>query len=168
MREYRIYKPNSNVKGAASKIQLCIRPKKAANGKSYDDLMVFWECAPQIPSQNDNGAFDWKNSIKMKLSEVDIGEILCCFRRLKPHAGSEKGMFHQNQNGNSVLTLKMAENNAMFYFRMSVKRGDKSSACQHTISFGEAEIIRVLLEGILQKFYLGSDINTPITDFSVD
>ena len=144
MKEYRIYRPNKQGNGTASKVSM--RTNKETR---YNDKYLFWEIAPQTGvDENKNASFDWRTkdkkdtkSIVVKIGLPDCGEMLAV---LKGRAESVD-LFHQNQHGNSVI--KFGWNNKKLGIQISSKKGDaEPNRLQHGISIGEAAILEVFFE----------------------
>lgn len=151
--EYRIYKPNPNKNGAASKLQIKVKQEE------YRQVLLFWESALQtgIDAQG-NASFGWKENgkrIAFKLEAIDIGEILAVLNGKKPFAGMPakdgKGgaIFHKNATGNAVFKLQKAEKEGItfYWFELSAKKNDGGPAVsiKHTITAAEGEVLRVLM-----------------------
>lgn len=158
-KNYRIYKPNNQGTGAASEWQLSFKPEE-----KFDNVMLFLGATKQVPGKdsNDNQQFAWKDKsqcITMKLGELDCGEILAVLNGLKDKAGSEKGIFHQNAKGNTVLSFsKYVNKEGVFVgygLRLSKKNKDEADSLliQHLLSVAEGEILRVLINKALEAFY---------------
>lgn len=153
-KEYRVYKPNKNNNGSALKIQYKMKPKQ---GKDYSEGMLFLEIAVQTGTdENGNASFDWAmaegykgKSVTMKLGLTDIGELLLVLNGKKEYAGppakpgqkSGMGLFHQNKNGNTVLKFGKIPNGYAAQLSTS-----KEHSFRISVSDGEAEILKVLLE----------------------
>lgn len=157
---YRIYKINKNVdKGAATQFQLSVKDCKYG-----EDVMVFAETTKQTGfDSNENASFAWKDkelTITVKLEEVDIGEILAVLSGLKTGLGpKEEGLYHSNARGSSTLNLKASldDNGKLkgYYWNISRKVNETNVVTRynHTVSIGEAEILRLLLvEAVQRKF----------------
>lgn len=159
--EYRIYKPNTTNSGAASKIQVKIKPGK------FRDVQIFWEASLQIKSKDENAAFAWTDAAKkvtMKLSEVDLGEILAVLNGQKDFAGppgkdgKNMGLFHKNKTGNATLqfTKLKGQNSPLhtYYVRLAAKKADgKLIEVKHAISISESEILKVLLSNAVSLIF---------------
>lgn len=154
--EFRIYKPTKSNTGAASAIQT-----KMTSVKGRHELQLFWVATKQVQSKTKNAAFAWKDkeqTVTMKLGDPDVGEILAVLRGVKDSMGRKeskdkpgKGLFHQNPNGNTTMTLQANYNDATgepsYYIRLASKsKQGKLIEVKHSITVGEAEFIRVLLE----------------------
>jgi hypothetical protein len=157
--EYRIYKPRSGGDGSATRLQL-----KEKMEKFGPRVFLFLESVKQIGfDEKKNAKFDWKDpkgKITMKLESVDIGELLAVLTGLKHFIGTDpsKGLYHQHPNGNTVLTFnKILKDNQTPYFalRISAKRKMEKEALviQHTITLGEAAILRSLLNEAILRMY---------------
>ena len=155
-KEFRIYKPNKNNNGAASKWQLS--SKKSEHGIT---TMLFLTMGSQTGiDSNGNAAFGWTDESKniiMKLGILDIGELLSVLRGIKSYVGESnnredgKGLYHETEKGNSVLKFYCCppdQYSSTKYYKIvaSQKRGNQTIKCYHTISIAEAQILFSLLE----------------------
>jgi len=139
-----MYKPRRSCDGCAS--QWSISSKKDC---------VFLEMAKQCGKTEDgNAKFDWDKKISFKLGDSDIGEILSVLNGMKPavgpfdsQKGKHKGLFHSNQNGNSVLYFGK-DDQGVLRIHLSVKRSDQPNICvaSHNITIGESCILKTILE----------------------
>ncbi|MFQ3675222.1 MAG: hypothetical protein SNJ64_01600 [Endomicrobiia bacterium] len=157
MREFRIYKPSKDGKtGAATRLQF--RPDD-----SHKKFVFFIESTLQIGFDKDgNAKFGWDTNgskkITFKIEPSDIGEILSVLCRRKKYLGLSdgkgggRGIFHKNNKSNTILNINYIENintEPFFYYRISRKTEKELLEIKHTLSLGEAEILRVLLEHFL-------------------
>jgi len=141
--EFRIYKPNKQGSGAASKFST-----RADTKSKFHDQLLFVETSAQIGTdENDNDRFDWKTpeksdvkSVTMKLGIADVGAILATIKGRQ----KEAKLFHQNQNGNTALTLNYY--NGQLSWNISSQTGDKLVKLRHSISLSEAVVLEILLE----------------------
>lgn len=155
---YRVYKPyldksTNTVKGSASQFEIAVKVKDG-----HEDVMVFLTMAKEIPSNSDNSAFGWKDeslSVQMKLGDPDCSELLAVIRGIKHQAGpdSGKGLYHQNQKGNSALKFSYNDEKKSFTLEVSSKRGDNLVRVYHTVTMGEAVILGILLEEYFRRRY---------------
>ena len=165
--QWRIYKPRKDGSGAASRIEMKIvsDEKPGKDGKTYPvrDVQMFWVASPQTGySDNGNASFSWSQandskSVTLKLGEHDIGEILATLSGLKVEAGQTggkySGLFHQNSRGSTTLQFKRMEGQG-YALRLARKpKGGNVQEVKHTISFGEGEVLRVLLESAVRQIY---------------
>jgi len=136
-----LYKAKRDGGGAAS--QWCVSSKKDS---------VFLEMADQKgKDSNNNPTFNWDKKIKFKLGVSDLGELLAVLRGIQSGVGpvdkdqnKHKGLFHQNDNGNSVLYFAKDDRNIL-RMCLSTKKGDERTRVQHAISTGEACVLETLL-----------------------
>jgi hypothetical protein len=140
--EFRIYRANKNNTGAASAIQLVEKEGK---------LFVFWTITKQTGTDKDgNASFGWKDKDKtiiFKMEDTDLGEILAVIYRFTDKVGGEKGLFHQNANGNTVFNFDGKS------VRISTKKKDakEAVAVSHGISHAELALLKVIFETIVSK-----------------
>lgn len=160
--EFRIYKPTQSNSGAASALQI-----KLAEVDGRWELQLFWTATQQIPSQTENASFAWKNKEKtviIKLGDPDVGEILAVIYGIKDSVGRKdakdkpgKGLFHKNATGNTTMSLQEQTDEKSgeisYRVRLASKKGDKLIQVSHTITIGEAIIIRKLLEQWIVSSY---------------
>lgn len=159
--QWRCYKPRKGNDGAASKLEVKVVNKKciSKDGKTYEDreVMLFWVSTPQIGiDEKQNATFAWQDNEKtvtLKLGEADIGELLAVLSKQKTNIGSDKGVFHKNDKGNSGFSFSYNEQYKNYSIRASKKIGEKLSVVQHSITIGEACVLRVLLEEAVRLMY---------------
>lgn len=160
-KQFRIYKPMKNGAGNASKFEVVTKPRtrkgRDGNDVTFDQTMVFLECAPQTNNDDSEFAsFAWNDENKrvtLKLGMPDITEMLCVLRGLKPTVGTvppqgekPKGLFHKNNSGSASLQFHVTENGDGYFLRAASKRGNDLVAVQHKITLSEGESLRILLE----------------------
>lgn len=162
--QWRVYKPKPDGTGAASRVELKVVTeqvdKKNEPGQfTVRDVQLFWVASPQIGKDTEGyAAFAWKDkddqrSVTLKLGEPDIGELLAVLNGRKKQVGGDKGIFHQNDKGNTSFTFSYNEQYNNFNMRLAKKVDGKVTVVQHTISVPEAEILRVLLEEAVRLSY---------------
>src|SRR5687767_6502962 len=152
--DFRIHKPRNTGDGAASNFQLVERDGEY--GKNY---MLFLEMAKQVkaPEGSENSAFGWKDKetkVVMKLGQTDIAEILMVLTGKKQTVGTGKGLFHENDNGNSVLHFnEYVKDDKLvgFALKITTKQGDVNNAVNHLVSPAEAEILTILLQRAIAR-----------------
>lgn len=185
LKEFRIYKPfkdktTGQFKGAASKIELRRKDveKVDAEGKKYTvyEWMMFWTGTVQKGEDDKgNASFDWQTKEKpgkqvcLKLGDPDVGDLLAVLNGQKPQVGgmAGKGIYHENDKGNSSLTFKYNDGKVddgkgnmvqkyepSYRLRVSSKVGSTLIAAEHSITLGEAEILKEILLGYVRKKYL--------------
>jgi len=180
LKEFRIYKPfkdktTGQFKGAASKIELRRKDveKVDAEGKKYTvyEWMMFWTGTVQKGEDDKgNASFDWQTKEKpgkqvcLKLGDPDVGDLLAVLNGQKPQVGgmAGKGIYHENDKGNSSLTFKYNDGKVdgaqkyepSYRVRVSSKIGSTLVAAEHSITLGEAEILKEILLGYVRKKYL--------------
>lgn len=150
--EFRSYKPNKAGNGAATKFQIRAGP----NQNNQERVMLFVQSAMQTGvGEDENASFGWKDESKtltIKLGVNDVGEILSVIYGVKQQAGSEKGLYHQNDKGNSTLQFSFNEKWG-YNFRVTSKQDGVLKEVKHAISFAEAEVLRVLLTDFIRLTY---------------
>lgn len=164
-KEWRVYKPKKTNDGAASKLELSVETtEKEKDGKKFTvrEALVFWVSSKQTGTDNNgNASFGWSDEEKqvtLKLGEVDIGEMLTVLNGKKEATGGTTGtyagkLFHKNSRGSTSFSLKKGTNGG--YFLAVTKKLDNNPAIQvsHTLTYGEAEVLRVLLESAIRQMY---------------
>lgn len=149
-KEFRIYRANKTNNGVASAWQLSYKPDN-----KYDKWIPFLSVARQTGTDaNGNAQFDWDGAIRLKLGEVDIGEILAVLTGCQQKAGYSGSIFHQTADGgNKVLNFESVEKG--FSLRVSAQKADKTRVGPHmqTLSFGEGMILKTLLERAVTTIY---------------
>ncbi len=166
LKEWRVYKPKKTNDGAASKLELRVdfkeKPPTTKDSKPFlvRKVLVFWVSAKQTGvDANGNASFGWDDPTKnvtIKLGEVDLGELLAVFAGAKPNTGQpeDKGLFHKNERGSTSFNLK--RNDAGGYYVKATKKFNNEPAVQisHTLTYGEAEVLRLLVESAVRQTYL--------------
>lgn len=121
--------------------------------------LLFLEMAAQTGQQDNKGnaLFDWKNKIAFKLGITDIGEILCVLIGRQTGVGRfdddrYKGLYHENENGNSMLFFEKGKNGG-FYMRLSIKRGEEKIQLSQTLTNGEGIVLSTLLRCVIEAKY---------------
>jgi len=166
--QWRVYKPNKSNTGAASRVEIkeVEKEKPGKDGKVFKirNVQIFWVATTQIGTDEDgNAKFAWEDktkSVTIKLGEVDLGEILAVLHGRKgglgmpdPNKeGAYKGLYHQNDKGNASLQISESENGYNVRASKQVK-GQPLVAVKHTLSLGEAEILRVLVIEAVRAMY---------------
>ena len=115
--EYRIYKPNKQNNGAATKFQVKITEKDYVSAVDRKKVELFIVSTEQTGlDEKQNAKFAWNDPTKevtMKLGIPDVSEMLITLRQMKKVAGTVdgkyKGLFHQNPKGNSSLVLERTD-----------------------------------------------------------
>lgn len=160
--QWRCYKPTKDGKGAASRLEVKIVSKDIdKDGKKFElrEVQTFWVSAPQIGMDaDDNASFAWSQTnddrvITVKIGESDIGEILAVLNGRKKNTGGERGIYHQHPNGSTGFNLEQSERGG---YKVRISKKDKSgkvSAIVHSLSTGEGEILKVLLESVIRQSY---------------
>lgn len=143
--EVRFYKPRKSNDGAATKLQ-----QKIVAEKYGKKVYIFWVSTPQTGMKDGNAAFAWKDADKevtIKLEAVDMSQILTTLNGKT----KETKLFHQNPKGNSTLTIQPYKEG--FSMRVSKKIGSKMSEVKHTITAGEAEILKIVFADAISTIY---------------
>lgn len=148
MAAFRIFRAKKDNTGSASSLNI-----RTVKGEYEDETLLFWEATKQLGT-NENGdtTFAWKDktkTVKMKLGEMDLASLLATLNGVQ----KESKLFHQNKNGSTTLALTPMEAGG-YSVRISSKCGnDAPIAVSHTISVPEAELLRVLLQQAVIRFY---------------
>ena len=160
--QWRVYKPTKDGKGAASRLELkIITTPKTSGDKVFVDreVQVFWVASPQTGvDSNDNAMFSWKDkddklSVTLKLGEPDIGDLLAVLTGVKNAVGTGKGIYHQNDKGNTSFTFEVVQDRG-YSIRLAKMVSGKLTQVKHTLTWGEGAVLRVLLESIIRQTYL--------------
>jgi hypothetical protein len=178
MSEFRIYKPfkdknTGQFKGYASKIEVNEKEVEV-NKKKYMKLHVFWTMTEQIgEDENGNASFNWvseKNpngkQVVISLGDPDIGEFLAVLNGVKKKVGQPngKGLYHEtSEKANKGMTFEFVEKEVKpgetpQYdpgYRVGLSKKDENGVVRfsHTISLGEAEILKILFTDAIRKKY---------------
>ena len=155
-KEYRVYKPYGESKGAASAFQVKITLDSEESPGKKRIVELFWVCTNQTGqnSSTGNASFGWsdpKQSITMKMGLPDIGEILSLLEGDK----EEISLFHQNRSGNTVAKMKQAQTKSgpAFGFQMSSKKGDNLTKVRHNFSMSDSKILKRLLQDYISLYH---------------
>lgn len=165
-KEWRVYKPKKTNDGAASKLELSVEFRDMEkDGKKFQvrEALVFWVSTKQTGiDANDNASFGWSEEDKhvtIKLGEPDLGEMLAVLNGVKDATGGQTGtyagkLFHKNARGSTTFSIKKGTNGG--FFVAATKKLDDNAAVQisHTLTFGEAQVLRVLVEAAIRQMYL--------------
>lgn len=151
-REVRFYRPKKDGAGCAAAIQLSYK-----QDNKYEPWMMFLTVAPQTGTdENDNASFDWKEkSIKVKLGDNDIGEMLAVLQGRQNQVGFKGSLFHETPGGgNKILQLSVADNGG-YYLQVSGQDKDKKPMGRFSLvlSNGDASILQTLLERAVILMY---------------
>lgn len=147
--EYRIYKPNKNGNGVASKWQLSFKPEK-----KYDQFELFLVTSSQSgEDEKGNQRFDWESGIIVKIGEADLGEIISVLEGRKDSLGFKGMLFHETPGGgNKVIKLDSTEKG--YTLSVSAQDSEKNKKNHYqVISPGEAAILLVLLRAAVVRIY---------------
>jgi len=136
MNNFSLYKPRKKGGGSASQWNLNI-----------DKKSVFLELAEQVGSEQ---KFNWENKICMKLGVNDMGELIATLENRQKAINGGKGLFHENEQGNSSLNLTRSDNG--WFLNVGVKK-EKLTKISHSLSFGEGAILLTLLRVAIQRIY---------------
>lgn len=160
MKELRIYRPSKTIQsGTAIKWQVVEKVKQKGD-KSYSEIMVFVEGAPQTGmDENENASFAWEDRtrlVTLKLGMVDLGELLSVLKGRKDFAGqsAEKGLYHQLNGASKSLQLVFVQGKG-YTFRISAKDEHGLRDIKQTLSFSDAELLTIVLEEAVRLYYRG-------------
>lgn len=149
MGAFRIFRANKDKTGSASSINI-----RTTKGEYEDESMLFWQATKQNPEDDKagNATFAWKDKTKtvnIKLAEPDLGSLLATLNGVQ----KECKLFHQNAKGSTTLTLSPSDKGG-FTVKLSSKVGNEQPVqVFHGISTPEAELLRVLLQQAVIRFY---------------
>lgn len=157
--EFRVYKPNKDGSGAASKFQL--RELKTQRGdKEYSRFVLYLTSASQIGMKDGNAQFAWEDPTKcnnVMLAENDVGEFLLVLSGRKgglglpDKDGKFKGLYHKHPKDpkrNAVIRLDATDRG----FNLSISR-ENNVRIYHTLTFGEGVILETLLKDYISIRY---------------
>lgn len=133
---FKLYKPRKKGGGSASQWNLNI-----------DKKALFLELSQQVGSEQ---RFDWENKICMKLGVNDIGELIAVLENRQKSINGGKGLFHENEQGNSSLNLTRSENG--WLLNVGVKK-ESLVKISHSVTFGEGALLLTLLRIAVQRIY---------------
>lgn len=160
MRELRVYKPKKDKTGTAASFQLTEKGQ-------YKEPMVFLTLARQgADDEKGNNSFAWKDrdqAITAKLSELDAAKMLLVLLGMQNeaklfHDPSKSGTSEANQGASKVVNLfkgTTEQSDTNRYLSVSFKQGEKLIKLQVTLSQEEQVLLRIFLQGFIEKYYLG-------------
>jgi len=138
---FSIYKPNKSNNGAA--LQLDFNKFKKS---------IFIECA----NQNGERSFDWGQKVTLKLSATDIGAILSVLNNkavsTKLYHDPGKGDYASSKEISSNI-LSVSKNSYGYNFSISQKKGNSLTRIALNITFGECELMIILLQQSIRSIY---------------
>jgi hypothetical protein len=146
--EVRFYRANKSNNGVALAFQLAKKPKG-----NFLDVMVFMSFARQTGyDENGNGSFDWQNSIKVKLGETDISELLAVADRRKPQVGTKGSLFHKTAKGDKTISFSKTDNG--YSLGVSSRDTGQEPVRMYTnLSDADICILSVMLKKALEVMY---------------
>jgi hypothetical protein len=158
--EWRCYKPKNDGKGAASKLQIVVKEKKVGD-KVFPRVLLFLTSAPQDGvDENKNARFLWDSDEKTNvcLGEPDVADMLLVLGGVKDGLGTLKGdkwsgLFHQNEKAKTNSIINLTRLSGGFALSVSTKSGNNSVRVGHMISWGEGEILKILLTEYIKRRY---------------
>ena len=137
-----IYHPNSAGTGAAMQLEPRVNRQEADRYNCF-----FLEMASQKTAASRNGgkpvpaSFDWEHKLTVKLDFADICEMLAVLEgRVERLGGQKSGLFHQNGQASTVISLQRAEKGG-YYLGLSKKRADAEAVVRVNIVLSDAEAI---------------------------
>ena len=156
-----IYHPNMKGTGGALQISV-VTPHETENGESVDGS-VFLHFAPQATVGDiTNGkrvfpTFDWENKAIMRLTLLEVSEIIGVFRGYKESLCDGKGFFHKSPKANSILTIQhKLEPTPGFWIGISRKPIDGDiQKIGIFLSMNEASALEMSLSGAMSKIAFG-------------
>ena len=137
-----IYHPNSTGSGAALQLEPRVNRREADRYNCF-----FLEMASQKTVASRNGgkltpaSFDWEHKLTVKLDFTDICEMLAVLEgRMEKLGGQKSGLFHQNGQSSTVISLQKAEK-AGYFLGLSKKNGEAEAVVRTNIALSESEAI---------------------------
>ena len=107
----------------------------------------FLEMASQKMAASRNGgkpvpaSFDWEHKLTVKLDFTDICEMLAVLEgRMEKLGGLKSGLFHQNGQTSTVITLQKADKGG-YFLGLSKKSGEAGLVTRANITLSESEVI---------------------------
>lgn len=149
-REIRIYRSNKDNNGFASAWQLAHKPEN-----KYEPYIFFLTMAKQIGlDDKDNAKYDWDNSIKVKLSEFDLGEVIAVLDGRKASLGYKGSLFHQSPNGSNKV-IKLDSSDKGMRLSVSGQTAEKVPIGNffQTLGEGESVILSVMIKRAIVQMY---------------
>ena len=158
---YRIYRANNKGTGCASEWNIA-----TVGDSKYPETVVFLSIAKQGESKGEDASFLWKESIKVKLGQNDIGELLATLRGRQPNIAAGKGLYHQSPKGIKIVNFNINEQGPGYYLRVSAQDENKKPLgnLAHGISNAEAEALESLLSQAIALIVNPPKVNTTPLD----
>lgn len=163
MRELRIYKPTKTRQGSAASFQFVRKGE-------YKEPMIFLTLARQGEDDDKgNNGFKWKdkdNSVTAKIGELDAAKMLLVLLGQQKeakifHDPSKSGTSEANQGASKVVNLLAGNKkedgtiDSNKYLSVSLKQGEKLVKIQVTLSQEEQVLLRIFMQGFIERYYLG-------------
>lgn len=137
-----IYHPTGAGTGAALQLEPRVNRKDADRYNCF-----FLEMSSQKTAASRDGgkqipaSFDWEHKLTVKLDFTDICEMLAVLEgRVDKLGGAKSGLFHQNGNSSTVISLQRADKGG-YFVGLSRKNGETGSVTRVNITLSEAEAI---------------------------
>ncbi|HMP72695.1 MAG TPA: hypothetical protein PKE55_05465 [Kiritimatiellia bacterium] len=135
------YHPNSKGTGSA------LRLEPRLNRDDADRYNCFFiEMARQkTPARREGGkmvaaTFDWDQKITVKLSFMDVAELLTVAEGRAARVGGERnGLYHATGKGNTLISFQRNPEQGTFFLGLSAKRGAEE-ANKVCITLSETEV----------------------------
>jgi len=135
---------HANAKGTGSALRLEPRVNRDDDDR-YNCFFI--EMARQkTPARREGGAvtpatFDWSDKITVKLSFMDIAEMLTVAEGRSLRIGGERnGLYHASGHGNTLISFQRNPENGTYYLGLSSKRRPEEQAKKIGITLSETEV----------------------------
>ena len=137
-----IYHPNGASTGAAVQLEPRVNRHEADRYNCF-----FLEMASQKTAASRSGgkptpaSFDWEHKLTVKLDFTDICEMLAVLEgRTERLGGAKSGLFHQNGQASTVISLQKADKGG-YFLGLSKKNGETGPVVRVNITLSESEAI---------------------------
>ena len=137
-----IYHPTAAGTGAALQLEPRVNRQEADRYNCFFMEMATQKtAASRADGKRIPASFDWEHKLTVKLDFTDICEMVAVLEgRMDKLGGTKSGLFHQNGNSSTVITLQKADKGG-YYVGLSKKTGEAGAVARVSMSLSEAEAI---------------------------
>lgn len=135
-----LYHPTSAGTGAALQLEPRVNRQE---GDRYNCFFLEMAAQKTVASRTDGkrvpASFDWEHKLTVKLDFSDICEMVAVLEgRVDKVGGAKSGLFHQNGNSSTVITLQKADKGG-YFVGLSKKSGEDGAVVRVNMTLSEAE-----------------------------
>jgi len=137
-----IYHPTAAGSGAALQLEPRVNRQEADRYNCFFlEMAAQKTAAARTDGKRVPASFDWEHKLTVKLDFTDICEMLAVLEgRVDKLGGAKSGIFHQNGNSSTVITLQKADKGG-YFIGLSKKIGQDGALARVNMSLSEAEAI---------------------------